>query len=123
MTTNPTNGLSQFTAPYDILPNTIYTNPTNAAASQFIGPYNIQTNQENIISTGILNPTNAATSQLNFSLGSNLGNFTKKISPYITPESILLTGLVMLLGWIFLLQRRRKIKLIESVIRDLDKVA
>jgi hypothetical protein len=69
------------------------------------------------------NTNNAATSKLNFSLGSNLGNFTKKISPYITPESILLTGLVMLLGWIFLLQRRRKIRLIESVIRDLDKVA
>ena len=69
------------------------------------------------------NTNNAATSKLNFSLGSNLGNLTKKISPYITPESILLTGLVMLLGWIFLLQRRRKIRLIESVIRDLDKVA
>ena len=40
MPTNPTNGLSQFTAPYDILPNTIYTNPTNAVPSQFNGPYN-----------------------------------------------------------------------------------
>ena len=69
------------------------------------------------------NTNNASASQLNLSLASNLGNFTKKISPYITPESILLTGLVMLLGWIFLLQRRRKIRLIESVIRDLDKVA
>jgi len=63
MPTNPTNGSSQFTAPFDILPNTIYTNPTNAS-QQFTGPYNIQfTNQENIISTGTSNPTNAATSQ------------------------------------------------------------
>ena len=69
------------------------------------------------------NTNKSATSQINLSLRSNLVNFTKKISPYITPESILLTGLVMLLGWIFLLQRRRKIRLIESVIRDLDKVA
>ena len=63
MPTNPTNGSSQFTAPFDILPNTIYTNPTNAATSQFVGPYNIQTTQENIISTGTSNPTNAASAQ------------------------------------------------------------
>jgi len=69
------------------------------------------------------NTHTASASQLNLSLASNLVNFTRKISPYISPESILLTGLVMLLGWIFLLQRRRKIRLIESVIRDLDKVA
>jgi hypothetical protein len=62
MPTNPTNGSSQFTAPYDILPNILYTNPTNAS-QQFTGPYNIQTTQENIISTGTSNPTNAATSQ------------------------------------------------------------
>jgi hypothetical protein len=56
MPTNPTIGLSQFTAPYDILPNILYTNPTNAS-QQFTGPYNIQTTQENIISTGTSNPT------------------------------------------------------------------
>jgi hypothetical protein len=64
MPTNPTIGSSQFTAPFDILPNTIYTNPTNAATSQFTGPFDIQTNQENIISTGTSNPTNAS-SQFN----------------------------------------------------------
>ena len=72
MPTNPTNGSSQFTAPYDILPNTIYTNPTNAASGQFNGPYNIQTTQESLIagsgdwslSIG-LNPTNAVPSQFN----------------------------------------------------------
>ena len=31
MPTNPTIGSSQFTAPYDILPNILYTNPTLAA--------------------------------------------------------------------------------------------
>ena len=72
MPTNPTNGSSQFTAPYDILPNTIYTNPTNAVSSQFNGPYNIQTLSESLIagsgnwslSIG-LNPTNAVPSQFN----------------------------------------------------------
>lgn len=72
MPTNPTNGSSQFTAPYDILPNTIYTNPTNAASGQFTGPYNIQTLSESLIagsgnwslSIG-LNPTNAVPSQFN----------------------------------------------------------
>ena len=67
MPTNPTNGLSQFTAPYDILPNTIYTNPTNAASSQFNGPYNIQTTQESLIAgiRGTLNPTVVASEQFN----------------------------------------------------------
>jgi hypothetical protein len=55
MPTNPTNGSSQFTAPYDIVPNTIYTNPTNAASSQFNGPFNLQTTQEILIAGGTLN--------------------------------------------------------------------
>ena len=64
MPTNPTNGSSQFTAPFDILPNTIYTNPTNGS-SQFVAPYNIQTTQEDKIAAGIIsNPTNAS-SQFN----------------------------------------------------------
>ena len=67
MPTNPTNGSSQFTAPFDILPNTIYTNPTNAASGQFNGPYNIQTNQESLIAgiRGTLNPTVVASEQFN----------------------------------------------------------
>jgi hypothetical protein len=65
MPTNPTNGSSQFTAPFDILPNTIYTNPTNAATSQFVGPYDITTKREFLASLAgnTYNPTNAATSQ------------------------------------------------------------
>jgi len=63
MPTNPTNGLSQFTAPYDILPNVLYTNPTNAATSQFTTPYNIQTARETLIAGGTLNPTIAASGQ------------------------------------------------------------
>ena len=83
MPTNPTNGSSQFTAPYDLLPNILYTNPTLAAgptlssltavvlpnptngSSQFVAPYNIQTTQEDKIAAGIIsNPTNAS-SQFN----------------------------------------------------------
>jgi len=115
MPINPTNGSSQFTAPYDILPNTIYTNPTNgfingigpyniqtgqenwisvgllnptqlvAAASQFNGPYNIQTTQENIISIGILNPTNAA---------STIGQFTDPYNIQTARENIISTGIL-----------------------------
>jgi len=80
MPTNPTNGSSQFTAPFDILPNTIYTNPTNGS-SQFNGPYNIQTTQENIISTGTSNPTNAASAQ-----------FTGPYNIQTTQENIIATG-------------------------------
>jgi hypothetical protein len=45
----------------------LYTNPTNAASGQFgwLGPYNIQTTQEDLIAGGTFNPTNAATSQFN----------------------------------------------------------
>ena len=84
MPTNPTNGSSQFTAPYDILPNILYTNPTLAAgptlssltavvlpnptngSSQFVAPYNIQTTQEDKIANGIIsNPTNTSPGQFN----------------------------------------------------------
>ena len=49
MPTNPTTAASsQFTAPYDILPNTISTNPTTAASSQFTAPYDILPNRVNL---------------------------------------------------------------------------
>lgn len=58
---NPTLGAGQqFTKPYDILPNIIYTNPTAQNNSQFLDNYNISTNQEFLISQNILgyqNPT------------------------------------------------------------------
>jgi hypothetical protein len=45
MSLNPTIGHeSQFTAPFDILPNVIYTNPTSLAGSQFVGPFDILPN-------------------------------------------------------------------------------
>ena len=51
---NPTLGASnQFTGPFDILPNLIYTNPTAQNNSQFTEPFNINTNQENYISQNI----------------------------------------------------------------------
>lgn len=51
---NPTLGASnQFTGPFDILPNLIYTNPTAQNNSQFVEPFNINTNQENYISQNI----------------------------------------------------------------------
>ena len=57
---NPTLGnLSQFTTPYNILPDAIYANPTTAYASQFIKPFNIL---PDVIYT---NPTIANTSQFN----------------------------------------------------------
>jgi hypothetical protein len=57
---NPTLGnLSQFTTPYNILPDVIYANPTTAYASQFIKPFNIL---PDVIYT---NPTTANLSQFN----------------------------------------------------------
>lgn len=56
-------------------------------------------------------------------IGSNLAPIAKNISPYITFENILLGGILGLCGMVILLQRRRQLKLIQSVIRDLDKVA
>jgi hypothetical protein len=45
MSLNPTIGHeSQFTAPFDILPNVIYTNPTSLAGSQFVAPFDILPN-------------------------------------------------------------------------------
>jgi hypothetical protein len=47
---NPTLGsVQQFTGPFDILPNLVYTNPTAQNNSQFIEPFNINTNQESYI--------------------------------------------------------------------------
>jgi len=51
---NPTLGAGQqFTGPFDILPNLVYTNPTAQNNSQFIEPYNINTKQESYISQNI----------------------------------------------------------------------
>jgi hypothetical protein len=56
MSTNPTTAASsQFTAPYDILPNPIFTNPTTAASSQFTAPYDIL---PNIINLNLSIPAN-----------------------------------------------------------------
>ena len=56
--TNPTANTTQFNAPYNILPDTIYTNPTLAYQSQFTAPYNI------LPDTLFVNPT-ANTTQFN----------------------------------------------------------
>ena len=46
MSLNPTIGHeSQFTAPFDILPNIIYTNPSSLAGSQFVAPFDILPNE------------------------------------------------------------------------------
>jgi len=56
MSTNPTTAASsQFTAPYDILPNPIFINPTTAASSQFTAPYDIL---PNIINLNLSIPAN-----------------------------------------------------------------
>jgi hypothetical protein len=54
---------------------------------------------------------------------SNFAPYAKKLSPYITAESVILASFASIFGMVLLLQRRRKLRLIESVIRDLDKVA
>lgn len=55
---NPTLGAGQqFTAPYDILPNSVYTNPTSQNAQQFTAPYDIL---PNLVYT---NPTSQFSSQ------------------------------------------------------------
>ena len=66
---------------------------------------------------------NASTSPNNSGIRSNFAPYAKKLSPYITAESVLLACFASIFGMVLLLQRRRKLKLIESVIRDLDKVA
>ena len=56
--TNPTANTTQFNAPYNILPDVIYLNPTVAYQSQFTAPYNI------LPDTSFVNPT-ANTTQFN----------------------------------------------------------
>lgn len=96
MPTNPTNGSSQFTAPYDILPNILYTNPTLAAgaslgslaavvlanptngALQFTAPYDILPNFAPIY----INPTNGS---------------SQFVAPYniqTTQEDKIITGII-----------------------------
>lgn len=73
---NPTTQAnSQFNAPYNIIPDMIYTNPTNAATSQFTTPLILgQYDTFNILPDNIFsNPTIAATSQ--FTVPLILGQF------------------------------------------------
>lgn len=77
----------------------------------------------NADSNALADGKNTPSSTNESGIRSNFAPYAKKLSPYITAESMLLASFVALFSMVLLLQRRRKLRLIESVIRDLDKVA